>query len=174
MVTTAGNPGPWLERLKNAGSRVFPVVASVALALRLARLGVDGFVAEGGEAGGHVGEQSTMALVPQVVDAVDLPVLAAGGIADGRGVLAALALGAEGVQVGTRFVCATECIAHPLYKEAIIKARDRDAVVSGAIPGIRCCLRISSGRVYQHGEAGAPPGTGEVRGPAHAAAILGM
>lgn len=177
VTTGAGNPGPWLERLKNAGSRVFPVVASVALALRLARMGVDGFVAEGGEAGGHVGEQSTMALVPQVVDAVDLPVLAAGGIADGRGVLAALALGAEGVQVGTRFVCATECIAHPLYKEAIIKARDRDAVVSGRSTGhpVRC-LRNKFWKEFTSMEkAGAPPEELEKLGAGkyHAAAILG-
>lgn len=140
VTTGAGNPGPWLPRLKEAGSRVFPVVASVALAIRLARLGVDGLIAEGQEAGGHIGEISTMSLVPQIVDAVDLPVLAAGGIADGRGVVAALALGAQGVQVGTRFICAEECIAHDNYKAAVLKARDRDAVVSGRSTGhpVRC------------------------------------
>lgn len=177
VTTGAGNPGPWLERLKVAGSKVFPVVASVALALRLARMGVDGFVAEGGEAGGHIGEQSTMALVPQVVDAVDLPVLAAGGIADGRGVLAALALGAQGVQVGTRFVCAEECIAHPKYKEMIIKAKDRDAVVSGRSTGhpVRC-LRNKFWREFTSMEkSGADPAELEKLGTGkyHAAAILG-
>ncbi|MTI95082.1 MAG: enoyl-[acyl-carrier-protein] reductase FabK [Firmicutes bacterium] len=140
VTTGAGNPGPWLERLQAVGSRVFPVVASVALAVRLARMNVDGLIAEGGEAGGHVGELSTMSLVPQVVDAVEVPVLAAGGIADGRGVVAALALGAQGVQVGTRFVCAEECIAHENYKQMIIRSRDRDAVVSGRSTGhpVRC------------------------------------
>lgn len=177
VTTGAGNPGPWLERLKVAGSKVFPVVASVALTLRLARMGVDGFVAEGGEAGGHIGEQSTMALVPQVVDAVDLPVLAAGGIADGRGVLAALALGAQGVQVGTRFVCAEECIAHPKYKEMIIKAKDRDAVVSGRSTGhpVRC-LRNKFWREFTSMEkSGTDPAELEKLGTGkyHAAAILG-
>lgn len=177
VTTGAGNPGPWLERLKNAGSRVFPVVASVALALRLARAGVDGFVAEGGEAGGHIGEQATMPLVPQVVDAVNLPVLAAGGIADGRGVVAALALGAQGVQIGTRFVCAEECIAHPNYKEAIIKAGDRDAVVSGRSTGhpVRCLKNKFWREFVTMEKAGTDPvelerlGTGKY----HAAAILG-
>ena len=177
VTTGAGNPGPWLERLKDAGSKVFPVVASVALARRLARIGVDGFIAEGGEAGGHVGEQSTMALVPQVVDAVDLPVLAAGGIADGRGVAAALALGAQGVQVGTRFVCAEECVAHENYKEMIIKAKDRDAVVSGRSTGhpVRC-LRNKFWREFTNQEkAGVSPQELEKLGAGkyHAAAILG-
>lgn len=177
VTTGAGNPGPWLERLKSAGSRVFPVVASVALARRLARTGVDGLVAEGGEAGGHIGELSTMVLVPQVVDAVDLPVLAAGGIADGRGVLAALALGAQGVQVGTRFVCAQECIAHAAYKEMIIKAKDRDAVVSGRSTGhpVRV-LRNKFWREFTSAEkAGAGPEELEKLGAGkyHAAAILG-
>ncbi|HOB34860.1 MAG: enoyl-[acyl-carrier-protein] reductase FabK [Firmicutes bacterium] len=177
VTTGAGNPGPWLERLKNAGCRVFPVVASVAMARRLARMGVDGLVAEGGEAGGHVGELSTMVLVPQVVDAVDLPVVAAGGIADGRGVAAALALGAAGVQVGTRFVCAAECVAHPRYKEAILKAGDRDAVVSGRSTGhpVRCLKNRFWKEFTSLEKAGAPPeelerlGTGKY----HAAAILG-
>lgn len=177
VTTGAGNPGPWLERLKNAGCRVFPVVASVAMARRLARMGVDGLVAEGGEAGGHAGELSTMVLVPQVVDAVDLPVVAAGGIADGRGVAAALALGAAGVQVGTRFVCAAECVAHPRYKEAILKAGDRDAVVSGRSTGhpVRCLKNRFWKEFTSLEKAGAPPeelerlGTGKY----HAAAILG-
>jgi enoyl-[acyl-carrier protein] reductase II len=159
VTTGAGNPGPYLERLKAAGCQVFPVVPSVALAKRMARLGVDGLIAEGGEAGGHVGQVNTMALMPQVVDAVDLPVLAAGGIADGRGVAAALALGAQGVQVGTRLVCAKECIAHPRYKEMIIRAGDRDAVVSGESTGhpVRC-LKNRFWREYRQREQdGASP-----------------
>jgi enoyl-[acyl-carrier protein] reductase II len=131
VTTGGGNPGRYMESLKNAGIKVLPVVASLALARRLSRLGADAIIAEGSESGGHVGEMSTMCLVPMVVDAVDGPVVAAGGIADGRGVMAALALGAEGVQLGTRFVCAQECDVHPLYQEKIIKARDRDTVVCG-------------------------------------------
>lgn len=177
VTTGAGNPGPWLERLKKAGSRVFPVVASVSLALRLARMGVDGFVAEGGEAGGHIGEQSTMALVPQVVDAVDLPVLAAGGIADGRGIAAALALGAQGVQIGTRFVCSHECVAHPKYKEMIIQARDRDAVVSGRSTGhpVRCLKNKFWKEFVTLEKEGTDPAELEKLGAGkyHAAAILG-
>lgn len=177
VTTGAGSPGPWVERLKTAGSRIFPVVASVALAVRLARLGVDGFVAEGCEAGGHIGELSTMALVPQVADAVDLPVLAAGGIANGRGVLAALALGAQGVQVGTRFVCAQECIAHPNYKEMIIRAKDRDTVVSGRSTGHP--VRVLKNRFWREftaaEKAGASPAELEELGTGkyYAAAILG-
>lgn len=135
VTTGAGNPGPYVSELQTHGIKVLPVVSSVALAKRLARLGVDGLIAEGSEAGGHIGDVSTMALVPQVVDAVQLPVIAAGGIADARGVVAAFALGAEGVQLGTRFVCATECTVHTHYKQAIIQAGDRDAVVSGQSTG---------------------------------------
>lgn len=131
ITTGAGNPGKHIGKLKEAGIKVFPVVASVALAKRLARAGVDGLIAEGMECGGHIGEITTLALVPQVVDAVDLPVIAAGGIADGRGLAAALALGAVGVQLGTRFVCASECTVHENYKQAVIKARDRDTVATG-------------------------------------------
>ncbi|WP_428846265.1 enoyl-[acyl-carrier-protein] reductase FabK [Metallumcola ferriviriculae] len=131
ITTGAGNPGKHIGRLKEANIKVFPVVASVALAKRLARAGVDGLIAEGMECGGHIGEITTMALVPQVVDAVDLPVIAAGGVADGRGLVAALSLGAVGVQVGTRFVCAEECIAHENYKKALLKAKDRDTVTTG-------------------------------------------
>jgi enoyl-[acyl-carrier protein] reductase II len=177
VTTGAGTPGPWVERLKEAGCKVFPVVASVALARRLSRLGVDGFIAEGCEAGGHIGQQSTMALVPQVVDAVTQPVLAAGGIADGRGVLAALALGAQGVQLGTRFVCAEECIAHPSYKEMIIKARDRDAVVSGESTGhpVRCLKNKFWQEFTNLEKAGATPEELEKLGAGkyYAAAILG-
>ncbi len=131
ITTGAGNPGKHIPKLKEAGIKVFPVVASVALAKRLARTGVDGLIAEGMECGGHVGEITTMALVPQIVDAVDLPVIAAGGIYDGRGIIAALSLGAVGVQMGTRFVCAAECTVHNNYKKAIIEAKDRDTVLTG-------------------------------------------
>lgn len=177
VTTGAGSPGPWIERLKEAGCKVFPVVASVALARRLSRLGVDGFIAEGCEAGGHIGQLSTMALVPQIIDAVPQPVVAAGGIADGRGVLAALALGAQGVQLGTRFVCAEECIAHPRYKEMILKARDRDAVVSGESTGhpVRC-LKNKFWQEYTSLEkAGAAPEELEKLGAGkyYEAAILG-
>lgn len=177
VTTGAGNPAPWLEKLKEAGCRVFPVVASVALAVRLARMGVDGLIAEGTEAGGHVGDITTMALVPQVADAVDLPVLAAGGIADGRGVAAALALGAQGVQMGTRFVCASECVAHDKYKKMIIAARDRDAVTSGHSTGhpVRC-LKNNFWRQFARMEKeGADPAELEKLGTGryHAAAILG-
>lgn len=136
LVTTgAGNPGRYVLDLQAAGVKVIPVVSSVALARRLARTGVDALIAEGMESGGHIGELTTMALVPQIADAVDLPVIAAGGIFDGRGLAAALALGAAGVQVGTRFMCAAECNIHPKVKEAIIKAGDRDTVVTGASTG---------------------------------------
>lgn len=131
ITTGAGNPGKHLSALQEARVKVFPVVASVALAKRLERAGVDGIIAEGMECGGHIGDITTMALTPQIVDAVDIPVIAAGGIADGRGMLAAMALGAEGVQIGTRFICTTECIAHDAYKKVIIKAKDRDTVVTG-------------------------------------------
>lgn len=132
LVTTgAGNPGIYMEMLKASGTKVFPVVPSVALAIRMERSGADGLIVEGGEAGGHVGEQTTMALVPQVVDAVNIPVIAAGGIGDGRGFNAALSLGAQGVQVGTCLLVAQECPIHENYKEAVIKAKDTDTVVTG-------------------------------------------
>lgn len=140
ITTGAGNPGKYVKALKEAGIKIFPVVPSVALAKRLEQEGVDGLIAEGTESGGHVGELTTMCLVPQVVDAVNIPVLAAGGIADGRGMHAAFALGAEGIQMGTRFVCSKECWVHQNYKEAIVAAKDRDAVVTGRTTGhpIRC------------------------------------
>lgn len=131
ITTGAGNPGVYIEKLKNAGVKIFPVVASVALAVRLERAGVDGIIAEGTESGGHVGETTTMALVPQVCDAVKIPVVAAGGIADGRGLAAALALGACGVQVGTCLLVSNECPIHENYKQAVIKAKDSDTVVTG-------------------------------------------
>ena len=135
ITTGAGNPGKYIEALKARGIRIFPVVSSVALARRLERLGVDGVIAEGMESGGHVGETTTMALVPQVADAIKLPVVAAGGIADGRGMAAAFALGASGVQMGTRFIAAEECPVHPAYQQAIIRAGDRDTIVTGQSTG---------------------------------------
>jgi enoyl-[acyl-carrier protein] reductase II len=130
VTTGAGNPGKYMERLHAAGIKVIPVVPSVALARRMEKIGVDAVVFEGMESGGHIGKLTTMAALPQIVDAVDIPVIAAGGIADGRGVAAAFMLGAEAVQIGTRFVVAKESNAHANYKEKIIKARDIDAIVS--------------------------------------------
>ena len=135
VTTGAGNPGEYIPALKEIGSKVIPVVASVALAKRLVRTGVDAVIAEGMESGGHIGELTTMALVPQVVDAVDVPVIAAGGIGDSRGVCAAFALGAQAVQMGTRFVMSEECIAHENYKNLVLKARDRSTVVTGRSTG---------------------------------------
>ena len=135
VTTGAGNPGKYMEKLKAAGIKVIPVVPTVALAKRMEKQGADALVVEGTEAGGHIGELTTMSIVPQVVDAVNIPVIAAGGIADGRGFLSALSLGAEAVQIGTRFVCSTECIAHENYKEKIINAKDRDAIVTGRSTG---------------------------------------
>jgi len=122
MVTTgAGNPAKYMGPLKDAGIIVIPIVASVALAKRMESIGADAIIGEGMESGGHIGELTTMVLIPQLVDAVDVPVIAAGGIADGRGAAAAFALGAEGVQLGTRFMCAEECTIHPAVKEQVIK-----------------------------------------------------
>ena len=136
VTTGAGNPEPYVPRFKDAGMKVMPVVASVERAKLLEKAGVDAIVAEGTESGGHVGETTTMALVPQVVDNVQIPVVAAGGVADGRGLAAALALGAQGVQVGTRFACSQESIAHPRYKERILEANDRSTVVTGYTTGL--------------------------------------
>ncbi|HZJ76662.1 MAG TPA: enoyl-[acyl-carrier-protein] reductase FabK [Oscillospiraceae bacterium] len=135
VTTGAGNPAKFIEKFKGIGTKIIPVIPSVALAKRMENLGVDAVIAEGTEAGGHIGELTTMALVPQVVDAVDIPVIAAGGIADGRGLLAALSLGADGVQIGTRFICAEECIVHKNYKNMILKAKDRDAVAIARVTG---------------------------------------
>ncbi len=131
VMTGAGSPASILPPLKEAGVKVIPVVGSVALAVRLARDGVDALVAEGMESGGHIGDVATMPLVPQVVDAVDVPVIAAGGFADGRGLVAALALGAVGIQMGTRFICTAECTVHENYKERIVRAHDRATITSG-------------------------------------------
>ncbi|QSZ26647.1 enoyl-[acyl-carrier-protein] reductase FabK [Aceticella autotrophica] len=135
ITTGAGNPGKYIKSLKERGIKVIPVIPSVALAKRMESIGVDALIAEGTESGGHIGELTTMALVPQVVDAVNIPVIAAGGIGDGRGVAAAFCLGASGVQLGTRFICSEECTANQRYKEYIINAKDRDAVVSGRTTG---------------------------------------
>ena len=135
ITTGAGNPGKYMEKWKNANITVIPVVASVALAKRMERCGADAVIAEGCESGGHVGKLTTMVLVPQVVDAVNIPVIAAGGIADGRGILASFALGASGIQVGTRFLASVECKIHDNYKEAVIKSKDIDTVVTGRCTG---------------------------------------
>ena len=138
VTTGAGNPGKYITAWKEAGIKVIPVVPSVALAKRMERAGADAVVAEGTESGGHIGENTTMCLVPQVVDALEIPVIAAGGIADGRGMAAAFMLGAEGVQIGTRFLASEECQIHPTFKELVIKAKDTDSVVTGRYTGHPC------------------------------------
>ena len=135
VTTGAGNPGKYVEQWKQAGCLVYPVVPGVALARRMEQAGVDGVIAEGTESGGHVGEMTTMALTPQVVDAVKVPVIAAGGVAGGRQLLAAFALGAVGVQVGTCLLVSEECPIHSNYKEALLRAGDSDTVVTGRIAG---------------------------------------
>ena len=131
VVTGAGSPANYIGMWKEAGIKVMPVVASTALAVRMERLGVDAVIAEGTESGGHVGELTTMALTPSVCDAVDIPVVAAGGIADGRGIAAAFALGAEAVQMGTRFLTVEECTVADAYKERVLSAKDSDTIVTG-------------------------------------------
>jgi enoyl-[acyl-carrier protein] reductase II len=131
LTTGAGNPGKYMKNWVQAGIRVIPVVPSTGFAKLVVRSGAVAVIAEGMEAGGHIGELTTMTLVPQVVDAVEVPVIAAGGIADGRGVAASFMLGAQGVQIGTRFLVAKECRIHPRYKERVIKARDIDSIVTG-------------------------------------------
>ncbi len=138
VTTGAGNPGKFMAAWKEAGVKVIPVIPSVGLAVRMQRAGADAVIAEGTESGGHIGENTTMCLVPQVVDAVDIPVIAAGGIADGRGVAASFMLGAQGVQVGTRFLAAEECQIHPTYKELVVKAKDTDSIVTGRYTGHPC------------------------------------
>ena len=135
VTTGAGNPGKYIPQWKECGIKVFPVIANTVMAKRLSRYPVDGFIAEGGESGGHVGEMTTMALTPQVADAVDAPVIAAGGIADGRQAAAAFALGACGIQVGTCLLASLECPIHPRYKQAILDARDSDTTVTGRSVG---------------------------------------
>lgn len=175
LVTTgAGNPGIYLDRFKAKGIKVFPVVPSVALAKRLERQGVDGLIAEGMESGGHIGESTTMALVPQIVDVVNIPVIAAGGIGDGRGIAAALMLGADGVQMGTRFIVAHECTVHEDYKAAVLKAGDRDTVVTGRPTGhpVRILKNRLAKELLRMEAEGASPeeferiGTGKLRAAA--------
>jgi len=159
ITTGAGNPSKYLSRLKEAGTKVIPVVNSVSLAKRLERSGVDAVIGEGMEAGGHIGTETTMTLIPQLADAVGIPVIAAGGIADGRGVAAAMMLGAEGVQIGTRFICAQECTVHPNYKEAVLRATDRDTVVTGVQTGhpVRIIKNKLAKKFQELEKAGASP-----------------
>lgn len=158
VTTGAGNPSIYMEMWRHAGIRVIPVVASVAMARLVTRLGASAVIAEGGESGGHVGELTTMVLVPLICDATKLPVLAAGGIADGRGVAAAFMLGASGVQMGTRFLSAEECSIHPVYKEKILKAGDLCTIVTGKKLGhpVRS-LRTNFTRDYLKAEFGGMP-----------------
>ncbi len=158
VTTGAGNPSKYIKEWLSAGIKVIPVVASVAMAKLMTRLGASALIAEGGESGGHVGELTTMVLVPQICDATILPVIAAGGIADGRGVAAAFMLGAEGVQMGTRFLSAYECTIHPAYKEKILKAADLCTMVTGKRLGhpVRS-LRTHFAREYSKAEYGGMP-----------------
>lgn len=157
VTTGAGNPGKYVEMWKEAGIKIFPVVSSVALAKRLAGLGVDGLIAEGCEAGGHIGELTTMAILPQVCDAVDVPVIAAGGIAGGRQMKAAEILGASGVQIGTILLASEECPIHQNYKDAIVKAKDNDTTVTGRISGapVRCLKNPMTREYVKQEKAGA-------------------
>ncbi|GHV36682.1 enoyl-ACP reductase II [Synergistales bacterium] len=159
VTTGAGVPGKVLERLKPLGTVVIPVVASVAQARRVEKQGADAVVAEGMEAGGHIGELTTMAIVPQAASALSIPVIAAGGIADGRGVAAAFALGAEGVQLGTRFICCSECAVHENFKQAVLDARDRSTVVTGRSTGhpVRCLRNKLTAEFEKLEAAGASP-----------------
>ena len=158
VTTGAGNPSKYIKEWLAAGIKVIPVVASVAMAKLMTRLGASALIAEGGESGGHVGELTTMVLVPQICDATTLPVIAAGGIADGRGVAAAFMLGACGVQMGTRFLSANECTIHPTYKEKILKATDLCTMVTGKRLGhpVRS-LRTQFAREYSKAEYGGMP-----------------
>lgn len=158
VTTGAGNPEKYMPMWKEAGVKVIPVVASVAMAKRMERYGADAIVAEGMEAGGHIGNQTTMALIPQIVDAVNIPVIAAGGIGDGRGVAASFMLGAEGVQMGTRFVVADESIVHDNYKDRIVKAKDIDSVVTGQSTGhpVRCLRNQMTKEYIKKEQEGVP------------------
>ena len=158
VTTGAGNPEKYMPMWKEAGVKVIPVVASVAMPKRMERYGADAVVAEGMEAGGHIGNQTTMALIPQIVDAVNIPVIAAGGIGDGRGVAASFMLGAEGVQMGTRFVVADESIVHDNYKDRIVKAKDIDSVVTGQSTGhpVRCLRNQMTKEYIKKEQEGVP------------------
>ena len=164
VTTGAGSPAPYMEAWKAAGIRGIPVVASVAYALKVQELGATAVIAEGAESGGHIGELHTMALVPQVVDAVHIPVLAAGGIFDGRGAAAAFMLGACGVQVGTRFLMARECRVHPVYKERLIKASDIGTMITGKSLGdaVRC-LKTPFAKQFAKMEADPAVSADEIR-----------
>ena len=158
VTTGAGNPGQFISAWKDAGIKVIPVVPSVALAKRLERIGADAVIAEGTESGGHIGQNTTMCLVPQVVDAVEVPVIAAGGIADGRGIAASFMLGAEGVQIGTRFLASEECQIHENYKNAVIKAKDTDNAITGFYSGSPCrCIKSKYTKMLQDMEKKAAP-----------------
>lgn len=158
VTTGAGNPGQYIAAWKEAGIKVIPVVPSVALAKRLERIGADAVIAEGTESGGHIGQNTTMCLVPQVVDAVSVPVIAAGGIADGRGIAASFMLGAEGVQIGTRFLASDECQIHENYKNAVIKAKDTDNAITGFYSGSPCrCIKSKYTKQLQDMEKKAAP-----------------
>ncbi|PHS32052.1 MAG: enoyl-[acyl-carrier-protein] reductase FabK [Alkaliphilus sp.] len=135
ITTGAGNPSKYIKQFQEIGTKVIPVVPSIALAKRMEKLGADAVIVEGTEAGGHIGELTTMVLVPQIASEIKIPVIAAGGIADGRGFLAALSLGADGVQIGTMFICSTECTAHEKYKQKLLRAKDRDAIVTARVSG---------------------------------------
>ncbi len=171
VTTGAGNPGPYMEKLKAAGIKVIPVVASVALAKRMEKIGADAVIAEGMEGGGHIGTITTMSLVPQVVEAVNIPVIAAGGIAGGKQFLAALSLGAEGIQVGTKFLVANECTVHENYKKVILKAKDRSTVSTGNYTGhpVRVIENKFAKQILEMEKVGAPKeeieklGTGKLR-----------
>ena len=158
VTTGAGNPSKYMKAWKQADIKVIPVVASVAMAKLMTRLGASALIAEGGESGGHVGELTTMVLLPQICDATVLPVIAAGGIADGRGVAASFMLGAKGVQMGTRFLSAAECSIHPIYKEKILSATDLCTMVTGKRLGhpVRS-LRTPFAREYSKAEYGGMP-----------------
>lgn len=171
VTTGAGNPGPYMERLKAGGIKVIPVVASVALAKRMEKIGADAVIAEGMEGGGHIGTLTTMSLVPQVVEAVNIPVIAAGGIAGGKQFLAALSLGAEGIQVGTKFLVANECTVHENYKKVILKAKDRSTVSTGNYTGhpVRVIENKFAKQILEMEKVGTPKeeieklGTGRLR-----------
>ncbi|PHV70418.1 enoyl-[acyl-carrier-protein] reductase FabK [Sporanaerobium hydrogeniformans] len=158
VTTGAGNPGKYMELWKSKGIKVIPVVPSVALAKRMEKAGADALIAEGMESGGHIGELTTMALVPQIVDAVNIPVIAAGGIGDGRGFAAVLMLGAQGIQLGTRFLVAKECSVHEAYKARIIKATDIETVVTGRTTGhpVRCLRNQLTRQFTKLEQSGAP------------------
>ena len=158
VTTGAGNPAKYMDMWKEAGVIVIPVVASVALAKLMERGGASAVIAEGMESGGHIGAQTTMTLVPQVVDAVSIPVIAAGGIADGRGMAASFMLGAEGVQIGTRFLASEECKIHENYKNAVVKAKDTDNAITGFYSGSPCrCIKSKYTKVLQDMEKKAAP-----------------